>query len=169
MNQKSSKAKQYAKALYEEALLLDKVHDFKEILTAVLSFPWELKIEDNKIFKILKTATDHLSEDYFIWRNFLTTINTHKRINLLPEIAKIFAKIVQEADKVKLAIVKSPNNLNNEQLNLLKAKLTHIFKMDISIKEELDKNILAGVEVTVDDMIIRNSLPSRISEFAKIF
>lgn len=70
-------------------------------------------------------------------------------------------RIPQDVQEVKIA---SAFSLTEEQKKLLLKNLKEVLKRDITLKEEVDNKIVAGIIIHIGDLILDGSLKNKIQE-----
>lgn len=73
-------------------------------------------------------------------------------------------RIPEEIGEIKVI---SAFPLSETQHKILSTKLKDIFKREIALKEETDPRVVAGLVVTIGDLVLDGSLKSKIQERAK--
>ena len=70
-------------------------------------------------------------------------------------------------DDITEAKVTAALPLDNNQLNKLAQKLKSIFKKNITVKEEIDPKVVAGIIITIGNLVLDGSLRGKIREKIK--
>lgn len=79
-------------------------------------------------------------------------------VKLLPEVAQRLDRIIHRLNKSDEIEVTSAVSFKPDQLEFLKNRLTHILKIDLPIKNHVDKKLLGGFTVRVSDWLLDASL-----------
>src|SRR5690606_22812605 len=115
--------------------------------------------------KLLNYALDKGSAPAEV-RAFCDAIVDAGRVNLLPEVIKVFAKIIREAEGVLDACVVSATPLPSGDKTAIENTLTAVFKKKISLQEQQDSSILGGFIVDVGNYKVDLSLKTKIEQLA---
>ncbi len=97
--------------------------------------------------------------------NFIRILAANNRLAILPSIAEQFAAYQAAAEKVLPVRVKSAVPLNEAILEKLSAKLAAKQQSRISLKNEVDPNLLGGLMIYLGDRVIDDSL---LGQFARL-
>ncbi len=84
-------------------------------------------------------------------------------VKLLPEVAQRLDKIIHRLNKSDEIEVTSAVSLKPDQLDFLKERLTNILKINLPIKNHVDKKLLGGFTVRVSDWFLDASLSSELA------
>lgn len=170
-------ATRYAKALFELAkenhsidavrndmMLLNTVcksnKDFKLLLSSPIIHPEKKQAVFNQIFgKDFSTVS----------LAFINLIAKKRREGGLEEISEKFEMIYKEFKNIKTAYVKTAieldSHLKEKILDLLKKK----FNAEIDLKTEVDKKLIGGFVISVDDEFYDASLLNKINLLSRDF
>src|SRR5574340_1104743 len=161
-------AQKYSKALLEVAQehqqldeILAEVANYDQVIKAtnLTDFLTDVTYADEKKIAVIKSLQDVSST---LFKNFLATLITNKRLALLPLIIK---EIRNQADSLfKVSDV----DVTTAQLSKLETMVKQKFDLnDVTIKNTIDKNILGGVVINARGKIIDASIKSQLNKIAK--
>lgn len=159
-------AKRYAKALFalaKEEKLLEKINgdiaNFSvlnrqnEDFSALLSNPL---INDKDKRSVLQDIFQGKVQG--LTMNFLDLLAEKKRISILPQVAEEFREMMLAfANKVEGELI-SAQKLSHEQASKIKTKVEALTGKAVLLTEKIDKNVLGGFVVKVEDWVLDNSI-----------
>lgn len=170
MSEKNTLARPYAKAAFSYAVKNNCLDQWSELLTDLGHIAL-----DKKIIKIIKNPKFTQAElaDFFMsfveghinsdnskekFSNFIKIIAHNHRLEILPEIAKLFDDLKLKFNKIAKVSVSSAVELNDEQRKTIKATLENKINMavDISFKENVE--LIGGIVVQIGDLVIDASV-----------
>jgi len=165
-------ARRYAKALYELAVeqrIIDEIErDFNEIsdlLSANEEFQEFLSnplIHEKKKYDVLKEIfSDRLHELTF---NFLLMVNEKKRIELLTDIIDEFRRLMLEHRNEVEGELISAIDLETEQVSKIIDNIETMIGKSVSLKQQIDRSIIGGFVVRVQDLVIDNSIRYQLNK-----
>ncbi|WP_196593114.1 ATP synthase F1 subunit delta [Pectinatus sottacetonis] len=167
--------KKYAAAMFELAkeenilstcdkqlLLLCELFKKNHDLTAFMDNP-QIKTQAKKDL-MTKILSDGFEQSIC---NFILLLIDKHRISLLTEIITCFHTLSNEAQGIKIAYVKTAAALTNEHKAALIKKLENITKKSIQLKTHIDKSIIGGIIIKIDDRLIDGSVTSQIKSIKK--
>ncbi|MCJ1975815.1 F0F1 ATP synthase subunit delta [Lactococcus piscium] len=167
-------AQKYSKALLEVAQehqqldeILAEVANFDQVIKAtnLTDFLTDVTYADEKKIAVIKNLQDVSST---LFKNFLATLITNKRLALLPLIIKEIRNQADSLFKVSDVEVTTAVDLTSAQLSKLETMVKQKFDLnDVTIKNTIDKNILGGVVINARGKIIDVSIKSQLNKIAK--
>lgn len=167
-------AQKYSKALLEVAQehqqldeILAEVANFDQVIKAtnLTDFLADVTYADEKKIAVIKNLQDVSST---LFKNFLATLITNKRLALLPLIIKEIRNQADSLFKVSDVEVTTAVDLTSAQLSKLETMVKQKFDLnDVTIKNTIDKNILGGVVINARGKIIDASIKSQLNKIAK--
>ncbi len=167
-------AQKYSKALLEVAQehqqldeILAEVANFDQVIKAtnLTDFLTDVTYADEKKIAVIKNLQDVSST---LFKNFLATLITNKRLALLPLIIKEIRNQADSLFKVSDVEVTTAVDLTSAQLSKLETMVKQKFDLnDVTIKNTIDKNILGGVVINARGKIIDASIKSQLNKIAK--
>lgn len=170
-------ATRYAKALLllsSEAGTLEEDYGDMKLLIGILKESKELQNllkspiikTDKKITILTKIFENKISKTSMI---FINTITTKKRESLLQIIAESFIKNYKKEKGIRTVTVTTAVAIDQE----LKTQITNSVKNEkeenIELIEIVDKNIIGGSIIRVDDIQLDTSLSNKILELKQTF
>lgn len=160
----------YASSIFEVGLELDKIEDFYKELDYVYNV---FKSED-KLFQIFihprvsKAEKKSLINEVFINSisaevfNFLfIIIDKRREINLFDIIAE-YNNIYDEYNEIVDVVVVTAVTMTVSALNELEAVLEKKLNKNIRLSNKVDKSIIGGVLLKIDDKIVDDTLINRL-------
>ena len=94
--------------------------------------------------------------------NFLCLLVEHNRIELLPRVAREFADLAGVATGELTAIVHTARPLSEDQSRRLAEALTSALGSGVTIHQQVEPGLLAGVKVTVGDKTFDGTVLGRL-------
>ena len=167
-------ARPYAKAAFEFAFANKDLPAWSKMLALLGSV-----VQLEKLQKILRdpslTATqqaemllsvvdDELNEGI---NNFVRILAENKRLELLPEIYRLYEVLKAEVEKSLDVQVTSAYELEASTRENLEKALQKKFACEIKIESSIDKTLIGGVIVRAGDMIIDGSIRGRLTKLAE--
>ncbi len=159
-------AKRYAKALFaqakEDSLLNEVGNDLTLISTLnqqsddfrlLLSNP--IINEKDKVRVLLDMFQGKVQN---LTLDFLNLLSEKRRIPFLPQMAEEFRlMMLAYAGEVEGELI-SAQKLSEKQVDKIKAKIEHITGKTVFLTEKIDKTVLGGFIVKVEDWVLDNSI-----------
>ncbi|PIE44802.1 MAG: F0F1 ATP synthase subunit delta [Gammaproteobacteria bacterium] len=170
-------ARPYAKALYEVAAkdqpqawlplmqiceALGHNDDTRRFLGA-----HDLTLEKfNGVFATLleKAKIDSVPEKF---KNFTEVLAHNKRFALLPEIAGLFIKEVNQSNDTIMAEIISAKPLSTESETKLLTKLEEKYGKTVEASINIDESLIGGAVIKVGDTVIDGSVRGRLEQLTK--
>lgn len=163
--------KPYSVALFELAKEIDKVAFYLEELESLTTIwnendDFKKALRHPKITRLQKREwISQLFEkelDSMLYR-FLLVMIEHDVIGYIPEIKDAYIEVYKEDLNIETVRVESAVVLSDEQLEnikkMIESKLNKSIELDVSVVPEL----IAGVRVRTKDLVLDNTLLSRIN------
>lgn len=168
-------AKRYAKALIElqsEELNLDKIFQDITFASDTISSNLELKnfVSAPSISKQdKKDVIEKIFKDRIDARilNFLFLLNENLRLEILEDICFSFKEFFDEKRNIVNASVICAIEPDNEQKEVLRAKLQDKLQKTVNLEFMLDSSIIGGLIIKINDTVIDLSLKKRIENLGK--
>ncbi|MBD3386921.1 ATP synthase F1 subunit delta [candidate division KSB1 bacterium] len=169
-------AKRYAKALWELAeergqieAVLQQLGVFEALFQSNQLFRWFLltpaigKREKIKIFKnLFATSVSSLC------CNFLILLIKKGRQNYLPQLVFEIKRLYDvKQNRLRLKII-LPVELDKEEQNQLEQRLKVFFHSDIRLDKTIDKSILGGIVIKIDDTVYDLSLRNQLNNLSRL-
>ena len=83
-------------------------------------------------------------------------------INLLKDIAKNFTLLSKQKLNIAFVEVVSSNEMNSDQKDDITNSLSELIKKKIDINFNVDKNLIGGLKMNVDDTLYDSSLQTKL-------
>jgi F-type H+-transporting ATPase subunit delta len=166
-------ARPYAQAAFEEALKLDDLKGWSEMLVslaeaisypevrAVVTSPRVAKSKIESLVEALSGGKANVQQ-----RNFIRLLVENQRLLLLTEIAAIFEVLRAEAEKTVNVVVDSAFELSAAQQEKIIRSLKAKMGRDIKLVCKVNKELLGGVVIRAGDKVIDGSARTRLGEMA---
>lgn len=95
--------------------------------------------------------------------NFLRTLIDNDRLAVLPEIARQYRLLKNEADGVADCLIETAFPIGEAQVNDLLGQLTNKFGLRLKPEVKVDPNLIGGVRVTVGDHVLDTSVRTQLA------
>jgi len=165
-------AKRYAKALFEfaqEQKLLPEVHaDLQHIRELIETSPEFDRLLTNPL--ITESEKSRMIRPIFegkintITVNFLELLSEKRRLEYLSDVIDSFEHFLLEYEnKVKGEVI-SAIPLSDDQMNAIKTHVEGLIGKNLLLQEKVDKQLLGGFVVRVQDMVIDNSIRAQLEK-----
>jgi F-type H+-transporting ATPase subunit delta len=173
MTDKTTIARPYAKAAFEEAKAANKLGAWSDALQTA-----SLVARDSRVQQLLgnpavtnadltKLVTDlagpQLDE---LGQNFIRTLSENRRLAYLPEISILFDELKDEAEGVVDVTVTSAAPLEDGQREALSSALQKRLKRQVRLHCETDASLIGGAVLRAGDLVIDGSVRSRLDRIA---
>lgn len=133
--------------------------DFKNLLISPI-------IDADKKKAIFKAAFDAKMEKVSV--DFMTMIVKNSRENLLQEIAEGYINLYKKSKNILDVTVISATPLDDKTRETIIAKVKSSFNGTIELIEKVDKNLIGGFIVRIDDQQIDASIASQLSNLKNV-
>jgi F-type H+-transporting ATPase subunit delta len=170
MSDKTTIARPYAKAAFEEARGENRLGPWSEslrIAATVVSDPrvqallGNPRVTSGELAQlIIDIAGPELGEH---GANFVRTLADNHRLAYLPEISALFDELKDEAEKVVDVTVTSAAPLDDSQRKTLAAALERKLKRGIRMQCHTDPSLLGGAVLQAGDLVIDGSLRTQLN------
>jgi F-type H+-transporting ATPase subunit delta len=166
-------ARPYAQAAFEEALKLDDLKGWSEMLVSLaeaISYPEVRAVVTSP--RVAKLKIESLLEGLLggqakaQQRNFVRVLVDNQRLLLLPEIVSIFEALRAEAEKTVNVLVDSAFELSDAQKERIISSLKTRMGREIKLVCKVNKELLGGVVIRAGDKVIDGSARTRLGEMA---
>ena len=166
-------ARPYAKAAFKQAQQEGQLGSWSEVLhTAALA------VSDPRVKRLIgspRVPGAQLAE--FIAglanlapgvgsRRLLETLAENKRLSYVPEIARIFDQLKDEAERVVDVHITSAAAMPTAEQQKLKVALERRFGRSVRVHADVDPTLIAGAVVRAGDLTIDGSYRSRLERLA---
>ena len=173
---RASLAGRYASALFDLARderQIDSVSTSLQSVRTALESNGDLKalttsplIGRSEAGKIMGAIAPALGLDP-VTANFLGVLARNGRLRQLPEVIRIFGRLVAEHRGETTAEVVSARPLDDDQVAALKAQLGSRVGRDIAIDARVDPSILGGLVVRLGSQMIDASIRTKLNTLAQ--
>ena len=168
-------AKPYAKAVFETALAsksqdnwliffecVGKVFSNSSLLTFIHSPKLNREAKfDFLISLITKSLKDKLSSQQ---QNFIQLVINNDRVEVLPEIAVSFRKMVDSSGESRLFTIVSAYKLSSSEETSVLKSLSAKFNCEAKLEIEIQANLIGGIIIKEDDRVIELSISAQLKE-----
>jgi F-type H+-transporting ATPase subunit delta len=173
MADKSTIARPYAKAAFEEARDRGRLGPWSQALRTAAAVVGDARVEallgnprvtpEELAALVIDIAGPQLDEE---GRNFVRTLADNRRLALLPEISAIFDELKGEAEGVIDVTVTSAAPLNDSQRSKLAAALQRRLGRTVRLQCATDPALIGGAVLRAGDLVIDGSLRGRLERIA---
>jgi F-type H+-transporting ATPase subunit delta len=173
MADKSTIARPYAKAAFEEARDHRRLGPWSEALRTAAAVVSDSRVEsllgnprvtaEELAALVIEIAGPQLDEE---GRNFVRTLADNGRLALLPEISAHFDELKSEAEGVIDVTVTSAAPLDESQRAKLAAALERRLGRSIRLQCATDPALIGGAVLRAGDLVIDGSLRGRLERIA---
>ena len=124
---------------------------------AILASP---SVSEKQKINFLKEMVNKKSSDFI---KFLEILLENKKVYYLDSIAELFYEMVLADDQILTATVETAYSLSGEQKDKLSKKLQKEHGKKIMIEESVNKSLIAGIKIHVNNQVIDHSIKYRVS------
>ncbi|HWF99061.1 MAG TPA: F0F1 ATP synthase subunit delta [Steroidobacteraceae bacterium] len=173
MADKSTIARPYAKAAFEEARDHGRLGPWSDALRTAAAVISDARVEalvgnprvtpEELATLVIEIAGPQLDEE---GRNFVRTLADNRRLPLLPEIAALFDELKSEAEGIVEVMVTSAAPLDDSQRRKLAAALEQRLKRSVRLQCATDPALIGGAVLRAGDLVIDGSLRGRLERIA---
>ncbi len=101
------------------------------------------------------------------FESFTQLLARNKRFALLPEIAGLFIKEVNQSNDTVVAEIVSAKPLSSESEAKLLAKLEKKYKKTVEASIKIDESLIGGAVIKIGDTVIDGSVRGRLEQLTK--
>jgi F-type H+-transporting ATPase subunit delta len=173
MADKSTIARPYARAAFEEAKRTQRLADWAQALQTSAAVVQDERVADlldnpkvtpEQLAQLIEgIAGGKLDE---LGRNFVQTLAANRRLAYLPEIAQIFDDLKDAEEGVVDVTVTSAAPLDDQQRQTLSQALARKLKRDVRLHCGTDPELIGGAVLRAGDLVIDGSLRTRLDRIA---
>ncbi len=173
MADKSTIARPYAKAAFEEARDRGRLGPWSQALrtaAAVISDPrvetllGNPRVTPQELASLVTGITGSQLDE--AGRNFVRVLAENRRLAVLPQISALFDESKAEEEGVVDVTVTSAAPLEESQRGKLAAALEHRLKRTVRLQCETDPALIGGAVLRAGDMVIDGSLRGKLERIA---
>jgi F-type H+-transporting ATPase subunit delta len=99
-------------------------------------------------------------------RNFLQMLADNRRLGFLPEIARLFAQLKDEAEGLVDVQVTAATQIGEGEKTQITAALEKRFGRKVRVHTDVDASLIGGAVVRAGDLVIDGSIKSRLERLA---
>lgn len=173
MADKSTIARPYAKAAFEEARARGRLGPWSEALRTAAAVVGDPRVEallgnprvtpQELAALVIEIAGPQLDEE---GRNFVRTLADNRRLALLPEVSERFDELKSEAEGVIDVTVTSAAPLDDSQRGKLASALQKRLGRTVRLQCATDPALIGGAVLRAGDLVIDGSLRGRLERIA---
>ena len=173
MAEKTTIARPYAKAAFEEARADQRLAQWSQVLRAAATAVRDPRLHEllgspsvsaeelaQFVMSVLGTELDEHAE------NFFRTLAENHRLAYLPEISALFEEFKDEAERVVDVTVTSAAPIDGAQRQALSTALERKLKRSVRLHCATDPTLIGGAVLRSGDTVIDGSLLSRLKRIA---
>jgi F-type H+-transporting ATPase subunit delta len=170
MADKTTIARPYAKAAFEEARAENRLGPWSDAIRAAAAVVTDLRVEPllgnprvtsaDLAQLVIDVAGPQIGEH---GANFVRTLAENRRLAYLPEISALFDEMKDEAEKVIDVTVTSAAPLDEGQRKTLAAALERKLKRGVRMQCHTDPALIGGAVLQAGDLVIDGSLRSQLN------
>ncbi|QJB71380.1 F0F1 ATP synthase subunit delta [Mycoplasma sp. 1654_15] len=162
----------YADSMLELAQEMDKVREFQEQFFHIEN----VLIHNPSLFTFLKSHMNSKTQRHEILDSVFTKKVSEPVLNFLKilidknlifyweKIFKRFTKNADEISKIARGIIYSGFPMHTSQINKIVNLLAQKLNKNIIVEHRIDKNLLAGIKIVIDNHIFENSVASLLNQ-----
>ncbi|MCH9698585.1 MAG: F0F1 ATP synthase subunit delta [Gammaproteobacteria bacterium] len=168
-------ARPYAKAIFNQAKLSDKVEQWSEwlnyldILTSdpeMEMFIQSPKSSKDKVSQVLtEIAEKHVGDQA---KNLIALLTMNKRLSIVPDIVALFEQYRANDEGSVNVQVTVPYGLEDHERNTIVTALQSALNKTIQLDATVDASIIGGMIVRAGDQIIDGSVLGNLNRLEKI-
>lgn len=175
MSSLTTLARPYAKAAFELAESSDALGAWGQALanTAVAASDETLvewlespELDRKKAVALMSDVAGEAGDTSF--ERFLEVLAANERLVLLPQISKLFSELRAEAENRLDVRVVSAIPLDDDQVGRMTAALAKRFDCSITLKNDVDADVLGGAVIYAGDQVIDGSLRGRLGKLESV-
>ena len=99
-------------------------------------------------------------------RNFLRLLADNRRLGFLPDVARLFGQMKDEAEGTVDVTVTSAAAMQDGERELITAVLGRKFGRKVRVHTQVDASLIGGAVVRAGDLVIDGSIKSRLERMA---
>lgn len=162
-------ARPYAKAAFQLAQADRALEDWDNMLALAASIAGDEtvarlltnpEVSSEDALGLISDAGGDAFNDRF--RGYLAVLAENDRLPVLGEIAKIYGRLRQQAERRLVARVVSAVELDDEQRKRMQSALSKRYDADVQLENEIDPGVIGGAVIYAGDEVIDGSLAGRL-------
>ena len=159
----------YAEAAYKIALETKTIDEWERNLStlshvivdgevkAIIASP---KISSSKTCDFLNSF---LTKDNPLFSNFINIMIENKKVYFIDEVYRLYREMILNDKNITIAEVETAFPLTDNQKKLLKENLQKKYNKKIEIEEIINKQLLAGIKINVDNEVTDHSVRFKLN------
>lgn len=148
----------------QDMLLIEKVCRENKDLILLLNSPI---VKPKKKLEILKLIFD--SKTSALIGSYISIITNKKRESLIPAISKSFIKLYKKHLNIQEATLITSSKISQKIKDKVVSYIKHQGAQKVELNEVVDKSIIGGAIIRIDDKQLDLSVASEISELRQMF
>ncbi len=173
MAEKTTIARPYAKASFEEAKADKRLAEWSQMLRTAAAAVRDPRVHDllgspsvssEELAQFVMELADPKIDEH--GRNFFRILAQNHRLAYIPEISALFDEFKDEAERIVDVTVTSAAPIDNEQQQALAKALERKLKRSVRLHCATDPTLIGGAVLRSGDTVIDGSLLSRLKRIA---
>lgn len=167
-------ARPYAKAVFAEANEKGALDAWTSMLALMSACVSEPKLQQylaapsltsqQQAQTLIEVCGDQLNEAA---KNLVVVLAENKRLELLPEVAKLFEELKAQLQNTVDVVVTTAYPLSDAQNQQLEQTLKAKLNRDIRMSSKVDESLIGGAIIRAGDLVIDGSLTGKLSKLAE--
>lgn len=162
----------YANAIFEIAQEKNELKYWSKLLSVLSECVADPKIKsminspvvtNDQVISLFADILDELSTTA---QNFLSLLAENNRLQLLTNIAISFEQLRERTEQVMLVDVISARALTSKQRKIIALALKNRLGRDVILSAKVDKKLLGGAIIRVNDLVIDGSALGKLNKLA---
>ncbi|QJG67000.1 F0F1 ATP synthase subunit delta [Mycoplasma phocoenae] len=96
--------------------------------------------------------------------NFIKILSKEHMITKIVYIYEVFRNFYYEAKKIKRGTIFSTTPLTEKEIEQFTQKYSIMFNFNLILKNRIDKSIIGGVKIVIDDIVIDNTILNQLNK-----
>lgn len=138
--------------------ILEQSKDLKEVLVNPVISADDKKEIINKVFS---------DEIDVLVINFLKLLTDKNKFDIFDDVLEAYNKLIDSIDNIKRVSVTSAVTMPEDAKGRLKQKLEEKLKANVVLDLNINKDIIAGLVIKIDDNVIDMSLKHKLEDLSK--
>ncbi|WP_395373016.1 F0F1 ATP synthase subunit delta [Marinicella sp. W31] len=161
-------ARPYAKAAFEFAKDANVSEPWARALTVAGALTTQQQVKSLitgpsvEVQDVVKLLADEAADEGFV--HFIHILHENDRLQLLPEIAQLYAQYLEEDSRSLTVEVASATPMDAEQQAALVQSLSERIGKTITLDLQVDESLLGGARIQYGDVVIDGTLKSKLAE-----
>lgn len=175
MSDSTTIARPYAKAIFEHALLEQKLAQWSEYLLALAQAVLDSNASQfitnpastpEQQIELLHTACNVSAQEIQPLSNLISLLAVNKRLLLLPEIKALYEVHRAEQEKTLEVDVISYSDVSAAQQHQLIEALSARLQRNVSLNISVDPSLLGGAVIRAGDLVIDGSVRGKLNKLS---